>query len=235
MTCSVFVLFLYKCNRAEEFYTLRFCIGLFESAAWPGIEYILGCWYPEVRSGSQLGTLCHLGRPRTYFSGDLQAALFSSMGGRLGLRAWRWLFIFDFLSTISVAIYGITCRPDTPETTKAFYLNDSNLVKKSGWLTIPQNNSLSTAIGAVNFFTMVSTGYMADKIGSRAPVCLFVGCLLVVNYTILSAWDVPHTAPGCWCNELCGGNQQERALILGFMTSVGPAVVFPFQQLQLSS
>lgn len=32
------------------------------------------------------------------------------MDGHLGLRAWRWLFIFDFCLGIPVAIFGFfTC------------------------------------------------------------------------------------------------------------------------------
>ncbi|KAH7021308.1 major facilitator superfamily transporter [Microdochium trichocladiopsis] len=309
MAWSIFVLFLYKCNRAEEFYALRFCIGLFESAAWPGIEYTLGCWYRKSELARRSALFVISGVLGQMFSGYLQAALFSGMDGRLGLRAWRWLFIFDFLLAVPVAVYGIICHPDTPETTKAFYLNEwerkracerieeegrkphgkldftlikrtfgswqvyafvigyalwsltcGNLVmqfftlylKASGLFSIPQINSLPTAIGAVNFFTMVSTGYVADKIGSRAPVCLFVGLMLVMNYTILTVWNVSHSAKmfafifngvyGCytpllagWCNETCGGDQQKRAFILGLMTSVGPAVVIPFQQLQFPS
>lgn len=33
---SLFVLGMYRCNTAPQFYVLRFFIGLFESAAWPG-------------------------------------------------------------------------------------------------------------------------------------------------------------------------------------------------------
>jgi ACS family pantothenate transporter-like MFS transporter len=46
---SIFVLFLYKCNTAPQFYALRFCIGFFESAAFPGIHYVLGSWVRTVR------------------------------------------------------------------------------------------------------------------------------------------------------------------------------------------
>lgn len=99
---------------------------------------------------------------------------------------------------------------------------------------------------------MVTTGYVSDKIGSRAPVCFAVGSLLTFVYAVLTAWAVPHTLrlavfilAGCygcytpllagWTNEACGGDQQKRAFVLGFMVSVGQAVVIPFQQLQMPS
>lgn len=42
--------------------------------------------------------------------------------GKSGMAGWRWLFIIDFLVTIPIALYVFILFPDTPETTKAFYL-----------------------------------------------------------------------------------------------------------------
>lgn len=39
---------------------------------------------------------------------------------------------------------------------------------------------------------MVSTGYIADKLGARGPVCFGVGCLLTFVYAVLSVWTMPH-------------------------------------------
>lgn len=110
LTCwSLFVLFLYKCNTASEFYALRFCIGLFESAAWPGIEYTLGSWYRKSELARRSALFVISGVLGQMFSGYLQSALYSGMEGHGGMSAWRWLFIFDFIIAIPVAVYGIVC------------------------------------------------------------------------------------------------------------------------------
>lgn len=88
MTWSLFVLFLYKCNTAAQFYALRFCIGLFESAAWPGITYTLGCWYRKSELARRSALFVISGVLGQMFSGYLQAALYTGMGGRGGLSAW---------------------------------------------------------------------------------------------------------------------------------------------------
>lgn len=111
MTWSLFVLFLYKCNTAAQFYALRFCIGLFESAAWPGITYTLGCWYRKSELARRSALFVISGVLGQMFSGYLQAALYTGMGGRGGLSAWRWLFIFDFILAVPVAIYGVVRPP----------------------------------------------------------------------------------------------------------------------------
>ncbi|KAH6999361.1 major facilitator superfamily domain-containing protein [Ilyonectria destructans] len=306
---SLFVLFLFKCNNAHEFYILRFFIGLFESAAWPGVMFCLGSWYRKSELARRSGLFVMSGVLGQMFSGYLQSALFSGMQGKGGMSAWRWLFIFDFILGVPVAIYGVTCFPDTPHTTQAFWLTEwekerarqrieeegrkpvgkmnwsviqrvfgswqvyaftagyafwtltcgsyaiqyfTLYLKSTGWYTVPEINNIPTSIGAVNFVFMISTGYIADKIGNRGPVCFGVGSLLTFCYAILTAWSVPHKLRmaafimlgcyGCytpllagWANEACGGDQQKRAFILGFMVSVGQAVVIPFQQLQLPS
>uniref|UniRef100_A0A8H7N302 Major facilitator superfamily (MFS) profile domain-containing protein n=1 Tax=Bionectria ochroleuca TaxID=29856 RepID=A0A8H7N302_BIOOC len=309
MTWSIFVLFLYKCNTASQFYALRFFIGLFESAAWPGVMYCIGCWYRKSELSRRSGLFVMSGVLGQMFSGYLQSALYTGMEGRGGLSAWRWLFIFDFIIAIPVVVYGLICFPDTPHTTTAWYLNDwekqrcrerieeegRKPVGKLDWTiirrifgswqvyaftlgysfwtltcgsyiiqyftlylkstklyTVPEINNIPTSVGAVNFLFMVTTGYVSDKIGSRAPVCFAVGSLLTFVYAVLTAWTVPHTLrlavfilAGCygcytpllagWTNEACGGDQQKRAFVLGFMVSVGQAVVIPFQQLQMPS
>lgn len=306
---SLFVLFLYKCNHASELYALRFCIGLLESAAWPGLQYVLGCWYRRSELSRRSGLFVMSGVLGQMFSGYLQAALFKGMEGKGGISAWRWLFIFDFILAIPVVIYGFAFYPDTPQNTTAFYLSegerqracerideegrtpigrlDASVFKRillswqlytfsiayalwsltcgsyvmqyfGLWLkslktyTVPEINNIPTSMGAINFVFMIGTGYVADKIGRRGPVCLSVGCLLTLCYAIFTAW--PTSRPlkmaafilsgcyGCytpllagWVNASCGGDQQLRAFVLAFMVSLGSAVVIPFQQLQFPS
>lgn len=121
---SLFVLFLFKCQTASQFYALRFCVGLLESAAWPGLQYVLGCWYKRSELASRSGLFVMSGVLGQMFSGYLQSALFDGMEGKGGLSAWRWLFIFDFILAVPVVLYGYAFYPDTPQNTKAFYLTD---------------------------------------------------------------------------------------------------------------
>ncbi|KAH8892111.1 MFS general substrate transporter [Thozetella sp. PMI_491] len=308
LSWSLFVLFMYKCNTGPQFYAMRFFVGMFESAAWPGITYTIGSWYRKSEMARRQALFVISGVLGQMFSGYLQSALFAGMNGRGGLSAWRWLFIFDFILAIPVALYGFFFYPDTPHTTTAFYLNewerqrarerieeegrkpagklDLTVIKriftswqvyafsiayalwsltvgnyvmqyfilylKSQGYSVVQYNNIPTAIGAVNFCFMLGTGYVADKIGARGPVCFAVGSLLTFNFIILTIWDVPHRllmaafilcgCYGCytpllagWTNETCGGDEQKRAFILGFMTALGGAVATPFQQYQFPS
>lgn len=118
--------------------------------------------------------------------------------------------------------------------------------------SVPQINNLPTIIGAVNFFFMIGTGFLADKIGKRGPVCAGIGIILTFVYIVLTIWNVPsglkifvYCLAGCygcispllagWVNIVCGGDSQLRAFTLAFMGSFGQAVVIPFQQYQFPS
>jgi ACS family pantothenate transporter-like MFS transporter len=46
------------------------------------------------------------------------------MNGNGGLESWQWLFLFDGIIGIPVAIYGIIALPDFPSSTKAQWLNN---------------------------------------------------------------------------------------------------------------
>lgn len=118
---------------------------------------------------------------------------------------------------------------------------------KSENYPVTKISNIPTALGAVNFFFMVGTGFAADKLGRRGPVAVVVGTLLAFCYIVFVVWNVPSglkmaafILSGCygcfspmlagWANSVCGGDQQLRAFLLGFMNSFGNGLVIPYQQ-----
>ncbi|KAJ6781027.1 hypothetical protein PWT90_04929 [Aphanocladium album] len=47
------------------------------------------------------------------------------MDGVMGLASWRWLFIFDFILGIPVAIFGVFVCPDEPKGVKIWWMSDA--------------------------------------------------------------------------------------------------------------
>lgn len=121
---SVLVLALFKSQSATTIYALRFLIGFFESAALPGLHYVIGTWYRRSELGRRSAFFVISGVLGQMFSGYLQSALYAGMDGRAGLAAWRWLFVFDAVLAVPVVVYGWTCFPDTPATTRAWWLSE---------------------------------------------------------------------------------------------------------------
>lgn len=124
-------------------------------------------------------------------------------------------------------------------------------LKAQKTFSVPEINNIPTVIGAINFFCMIGTGFAADRIGRRGPVCFGIGLVLLFSYIVLTIGNVSknlHMAAfflsgsyGCfspllagWVNSVCN-DQQLRAFTLAFMGSIGQAVVIPFQQYQFPS
>lgn len=60
----------------------------------------------------------------SFFSGVMQGGIQNTMHNRNGFAGWKWLFIIDFAITVPVALYGYFMFPDTPHTTRAFWLTE---------------------------------------------------------------------------------------------------------------
>jgi MFS transporter, ACS family, pantothenate transporter len=129
---------------------IRFFQAIFESSTFVGCHYILGSWYKENELGKRTAIFTSSGLAGTMFSGFLQGGIHRGLGedfspffsdsnnnscdvivstnlsldGVRGLPGWRWLFIIDFCITIPVAVYGYFAFPDTPGTTRAWWLTE---------------------------------------------------------------------------------------------------------------
>ncbi|KAI1194745.1 major facilitator superfamily domain-containing protein [Nemania serpens] len=111
-------------HNPQSIAAIRFFQGIAEASTFVGTHYILGSWYTERELGKRSGIFTASGLAGTLIGGFIQTGIYSSLDQRGGLSGWRWLFIIDGLITIAVAIWGFLFFPDTPATTKAFYLTD---------------------------------------------------------------------------------------------------------------
>lgn len=54
------------------------------------------------------------------------------MDGRAGLAAWRWLFVFDGIIGVPIALYGYFAIPDQPASSKAKWLKEEDRERAIG-------------------------------------------------------------------------------------------------------
>ncbi|KAI1099434.1 MFS general substrate transporter [Jackrogersella minutella] len=113
---AFFVLFIYKCQNAQQIYAVRFCVGFIEAASWPGLHFMgiyeIGTWYRNHEINKRGGIFTASGIAATMFSGYIQAGIYDTIDGHLGIRGWRWLFIIDFLITCPMVIIGLIIIPN---------------------------------------------------------------------------------------------------------------------------
>ncbi|XDG00588.1 hypothetical protein ABKA04_000203 [Annulohypoxylon sp. FPYF3050] len=112
-------------HRPQSIMAIRFFQGIVEATTFVGTHYILGSWYTERELGKRSGIFTASGLAGTMIGGFIQTGIHTSLDGRNGLSGWRWLFIIDGIITLPIALYGFLFFPDTPSTTSAFYLTES--------------------------------------------------------------------------------------------------------------
>jgi MFS family permease len=94
------------------FYILRFLLGLAEAGFFPGIIFFLTLWFPSVYR-ARVVSLFMLAIPfSSIVGGPISGALLNIYGA--GLDGWQWLFIFEGLPSILMAVGVVLYLTDRP-------------------------------------------------------------------------------------------------------------------------
>ncbi|KEZ43361.1 hypothetical protein SAPIO_CDS4821 [Scedosporium apiospermum] len=115
-------------TNSNQLYAFRFLVGLFESSFSPVLVYLIGGWYTKTEMAKRTALFMMTAPIGTAFSGYLQAAVYTNLDGVNGLAGWRWLYIICGIMTVPVGIATFFFLPDTPYTTKAWFLTEEERV-----------------------------------------------------------------------------------------------------------
>ena len=98
----------------------RMLLGLFEAGVAPCFGFIFSTIYARESTAKRIA-LINLANVTSGAFGGLFAYGVQSMGTRLGLEAWRWLFIIEGAGSLAICGGLLFSFPNTPET--AWFLN----------------------------------------------------------------------------------------------------------------
>ncbi|KAJ7740223.1 MFS general substrate transporter [Mycena maculata] len=96
----------------------RVFIGLPEAAFYPGAIYLLSRWYTKKELAFRSAILYTGLLISNAFGALIAAGILANMDGKLGIRAWRWLFFIEGSITITVGIFTLWALPDYPNNTR---------------------------------------------------------------------------------------------------------------------
>lgn len=111
------------CKNYHQLMAVRFFQGVIEASTYCGTLYIIGSWYKPLEIAKRTAIFTASGQAGGMFAGVMMTAIKSTMDGHAGLKGWQWVFIIDGIITLPIAIMGFLYFPDTPELTKAPYIN----------------------------------------------------------------------------------------------------------------
>ncbi|KAJ5901850.1 hypothetical protein N7495_002378 [Penicillium taxi] len=105
----------FKATTAKQVYGLRFLIGFFEGATWPGYNTLISQWYLPHEMALRM-SLYNIAQPvGAMLSGAMQGALSTNLEGVDGRAGWRWAFIINGVCTIFIALLAFVLLPGFPD------------------------------------------------------------------------------------------------------------------------
>ncbi|EWC43929.1 hypothetical protein DRE_01281 [Drechslerella stenobrocha 248] len=84
-------------------YAARFCLGVVQSGVFPGVNYILSCWYRRSELGFRSAIFFSAAAISGSFGGLLAYGL-QQMDGVAGRGGWSWIFIIEGIIVILIGI-----------------------------------------------------------------------------------------------------------------------------------
>ena len=91
----------------------RILLGVGEAGFFPGVVYLLACWFPERDRGRAMSVFMLGIVAAAVVGGPLSGALLE-LDGVLGLEGWQWLFIGQGLPAVAVGFWVLRVLPGSP-------------------------------------------------------------------------------------------------------------------------
>jgi MFS family permease len=98
----------------DQFYVLRFLLGMFEAGFFPGIVLYLTWWYPPRRRASVLSIFFAGVMVAGVLGGLLSGWIMRDMAGVMGLKGWQWMFVIEGAPALVLAVVGHFRLQDHP-------------------------------------------------------------------------------------------------------------------------
>jgi MFS family permease len=111
----------------------RILLGVGEAGFFPGVIYLLACWFPERDRGRAMSVFM-LGIVIAAVVGGPVSGALLELDGVLGLAGWQWLFIGQGLPAVVVGIWVLHVLPGSPA--------------EARWLPGPERDALAAELAA---------------------------------------------------------------------------------------
>lgn len=98
----------------KQLLAIRFILGISEAPFFPGVFYLLSCWYTRRELALRTAILYSGVILATAFSGLIAAGVFAQLEGAQGIASWRWLFIIEGALSFAFGLLALVVLPDFP-------------------------------------------------------------------------------------------------------------------------
>lgn len=105
----------------------RFILGCIESGFFPGVLFLLSCWYKPAEIGKRFAIFYSAAVLSGAFGGLLAGGITGGLHNAHGISGWRWLFIIEGVATVGIAMIAPFILLDFPASSPALTLEERQL------------------------------------------------------------------------------------------------------------
>lgn len=182
----------------NEFYAMRFFLGVAEAGFVPGILFYLTNWFPAARRARVTGFFFMGVAVAGIIGGPISGLIMTSLAGVYGLYGWQWLFLLEGLPSAMLGISAYFILTDNPREAK--------------WLTDKERNILLDQLAADEKKKPQGGGHGLR--GALANPKVYI-CSLAY-FAIL----IPLNALGFWTPTILRDLGAKSVMEIGLLTSV---------------
>lgn len=108
------MIFMGFCKNGSGLLAARFFLGACEAGLFPGVNYLLSCWYRRSEIGIRMAIFFSAAALAGSFGGLLATAIVK-MDGLGGKPGWAWIFIIEGLATFIAGVISYWAVPPFPD------------------------------------------------------------------------------------------------------------------------
>jgi ACS family tartrate transporter-like MFS transporter len=205
----------------QQFYLIRFLLGVAEAGFFPGVLLYLSYWYPNAWRGRAISRFNVAAPISTMLMGSIAGALLGLEGWH-GLRGWQWLFFIEALPAVLMAVIIYAYLPDRPNDVAwlsreekswlsatlaadaaaitpahGFYSGPKLLMAATGW-SVTRVGLLLAFGGALTMLAMLVLGWSSDRLRER-PLHMTGGIVLAAfAVSLLARASTPGMTVGAY-------------------------------------
>ena len=98
----------------QQFYAVRFLLGMAEAGFFPGVIYYLGLWFPATYRARAISGII-IGIPLSQVVGAPLGGILLGLTGIGHLSGWQWLFLVEGVPTVLLGFAALAYLTDRPE------------------------------------------------------------------------------------------------------------------------
>jgi len=98
----------------QQFYTVRFLLGMAEAGFFPGVIYYLSLWFPASYRARAISCII-IGIPLSQVLGAPLGGALLGLSGIGHLSGWQWLFLVEGLPPVLLGFTALAYLTDRPE------------------------------------------------------------------------------------------------------------------------